>query len=141
MQPWEAERDQRGDRYCRNNTAMADLQMSRFTALPSAQMQLMLRDDLFRVELDIVGGDEMFYSKKRTWESNKNDIRICRMKGKHESSWHITATCQSAGECGGVDGEEKGVTQVVKQSAVHGLKVKLRTTDEKQMQNVEPPQF
>ncbi|CAL8254487.1 unnamed protein product [Merluccius merluccius] len=26
----------------------------------------------------------MFYSKKRTWESNKNDIRICRMKGKHE---------------------------------------------------------
>ncbi|KAG7235701.1 hypothetical protein INR49_002331 [Caranx melampygus] len=42
------------------------------------------RDDLFRVELDIVAGDEMFYSKKRTWESNKNDIRICRMKGKHE---------------------------------------------------------
>ncbi|KAM9831842.1 semaphorin-6B [Neosynchiropus ocellatus] len=41
------------------------------------------RDDLFRVELDIVAGDEMFYSKKRTWESNKNDIRICRMKGKH----------------------------------------------------------
>ncbi|XP_071400455.1 semaphorin-6B-like, partial [Centroberyx affinis] len=42
------------------------------------------RDDLFRVELDNVAGDEMFYSKKRTWESNKNDIRICRMKGKHE---------------------------------------------------------
>ncbi|XP_030640339.1 semaphorin-6B [Chanos chanos] len=42
------------------------------------------RDDLFRVELDNVVGDEMFYSKKRTWESNKNDIRICRMKGKHE---------------------------------------------------------
>uniref|UniRef100_A0A8C9WCG2 Semaphorin 6B n=1 Tax=Scleropages formosus TaxID=113540 RepID=A0A8C9WCG2_SCLFO len=40
--------------------------------------------DLFRVELDNVAGDEMFYSKKRTWESNKNDIRICRMKGKHE---------------------------------------------------------
>ncbi len=55
-------------------------------------------------------GEEMFYSKvrtdnthlmlemnspsllkfpllqKRTWESNKNDIRICRMKGKHEVS-------------------------------------------------------
>ncbi|XP_051759251.1 semaphorin-6B [Ctenopharyngodon idella] len=42
------------------------------------------RDDLFRVELDNVVGEEMFYSKKRTWESNKNDIRICRMKGKHE---------------------------------------------------------
>ncbi|KAI3368290.1 hypothetical protein L3Q82_008002 [Scortum barcoo] len=45
------------------------------------------RDDLFRVELDIVAGDEMFYSKRTniTWESNKkNDIRICRMKGKHE---------------------------------------------------------
>ncbi|XP_061634602.1 semaphorin-6B-like isoform X3 [Phyllopteryx taeniolatus] len=42
------------------------------------------RDDLFRVELDIAAADEMFYSKKRTWESNKNDIRICRMKGKHE---------------------------------------------------------
>ncbi|XP_048844856.1 semaphorin-6B-like isoform X1 [Brienomyrus brachyistius] len=42
------------------------------------------RDDLFRVELDNVAGDEMFYSKRRTWESNKNDIRICRMKGKHE---------------------------------------------------------
>ncbi|KAG7488224.1 hypothetical protein MATL_G00030230 [Megalops atlanticus] len=42
------------------------------------------RDELFRVELDNVVGDEMFYSKKRTWESNKNDIRICRMKGKHE---------------------------------------------------------
>ncbi|MEQ2291909.1 hypothetical protein AMECASPLE_017693, partial [Ameca splendens] len=42
------------------------------------------RDDLFRVELDNSAGDEMFYSKKRTWESNKNDIRICRMKGKHE---------------------------------------------------------
>ncbi|XP_062371582.1 semaphorin-6B [Sardina pilchardus] len=42
------------------------------------------RDDLFRVELDNVMGDEMFYSKKRTWESNKNDIRVCRMKGKHE---------------------------------------------------------
>ncbi|XP_036435495.1 semaphorin-6B [Colossoma macropomum] len=42
------------------------------------------RDDLFRVELDNVVGDEMFYSKKRTWESNRNDIRICRMKGKHE---------------------------------------------------------
>ncbi|XP_055717442.1 semaphorin-6B isoform X5 [Salvelinus fontinalis] len=42
------------------------------------------RDDLFRVELDNVAGDEMFYSKKRTWESNKNDIRTCRMKGKHE---------------------------------------------------------
>ncbi|XP_049341673.1 semaphorin-6B isoform X1 [Astyanax mexicanus] len=43
------------------------------------------RDDLFRVELDNVVGDEMFYSKKRTWESNKNDISICRMKGKHEN--------------------------------------------------------
>ncbi|KTG36363.1 hypothetical protein cypCar_00004722 [Cyprinus carpio] len=47
------------------------------------------RDDLFRVELDNVVGEEMFYNKfpllqKRTWESNKNDIRICRMKGKHE---------------------------------------------------------
>ncbi|KAL1022950.1 hypothetical protein UPYG_G00034620 [Umbra pygmaea] len=42
------------------------------------------RDDLFRVELDSVAGDEMFYSKKRTWESNRNDIRTCRMKGKHE---------------------------------------------------------
>uniref|UniRef100_A0A3P8UPE6 Semaphorin 6B n=1 Tax=Cynoglossus semilaevis TaxID=244447 RepID=A0A3P8UPE6_CYNSE len=41
-------------------------------------------DDLYRVELDIVVGDEMFYSKKRIWESNKNDIRICKMKGKHE---------------------------------------------------------
>ncbi|XP_071217272.1 semaphorin-6B-like [Salvelinus alpinus] len=42
------------------------------------------RDDLYRVELDNMSGDEMFYSKKRTWESNKNDIRVCRMKGKHE---------------------------------------------------------
>uniref|UniRef100_H2MP97 Semaphorin-6B n=2 Tax=Oryzias latipes TaxID=8090 RepID=H2MP97_ORYLA len=42
------------------------------------------RDDLFRVELDTVVEEEMFYSKKRTWESNKNDIKICRMKGKHE---------------------------------------------------------
>ncbi|KAF7695608.1 hypothetical protein HF521_007331 [Silurus meridionalis] len=42
------------------------------------------RDDLFRVELDNMLGDEMFYSKKRTWESNRNDIKICRMKGKHE---------------------------------------------------------
>ncbi|KAG7332771.1 hypothetical protein KOW79_004605 [Hemibagrus wyckioides] len=42
------------------------------------------RDDLFRVELDNMVGDEMFYSKKRTWESNKNDIKICKMKGKHE---------------------------------------------------------
>ncbi|XP_030220550.1 sema domain, transmembrane domain (TM), and cytoplasmic domain, (semaphorin) 6Ba [Gadus morhua] len=42
------------------------------------------RDDLYRVELDNMVGDEMFYSKKRTWESNKNDIRVCRMKGKHE---------------------------------------------------------
>ncbi|KAJ8271110.1 hypothetical protein GJAV_G00122870 [Gymnothorax javanicus] len=42
------------------------------------------RDDLFRVELDNVAGDEMFFSKKRAWESNKNDIRICRMKGKQE---------------------------------------------------------
>lgn len=25
-----------------------------------------------------------FLLQKRTWESNKNDIRICRMKGKHE---------------------------------------------------------
>uniref|UniRef100_A0A3P8W4F9 Sema domain, transmembrane domain (TM), and cytoplasmic domain, (semaphorin) 6Ba n=1 Tax=Cynoglossus semilaevis TaxID=244447 RepID=A0A3P8W4F9_CYNSE len=41
-------------------------------------------DDLYRVELDNMAGDEMFYSKKRTWESNKNDIRVCRMKGKHE---------------------------------------------------------
>ncbi|KAI4872714.1 hypothetical protein NFI96_014379 [Prochilodus magdalenae] len=46
--------------------------------------QTLTRDDLFRVELDNVVGDEMFYSKKRTWESNRNDIRICRMKGKHE---------------------------------------------------------
>ncbi|XP_061086015.1 semaphorin-6B-like [Conger conger] len=43
------------------------------------------RDDLFRLELDNVVGDEMFYSKKRSWESNRNDIRICRMKGKQES--------------------------------------------------------
>ncbi|XP_062337815.1 sema domain, transmembrane domain (TM), and cytoplasmic domain, (semaphorin) 6Ba [Osmerus eperlanus] len=43
------------------------------------------RDDLYRVELDNnMSGEEMFYSKKRTWESNKNDIRVCRMKGKHE---------------------------------------------------------
>ncbi|XP_006639960.2 semaphorin-6B [Lepisosteus oculatus] len=42
------------------------------------------RDDLFRVDLDGVAGEEMFYSKKRTWEPNKNDIRVCRMKGKHE---------------------------------------------------------
>ncbi|KAJ8274164.1 hypothetical protein COCON_G00087890 [Conger conger] len=42
------------------------------------------RDDLFRLELDNVVGDEMFYSKKRSWESNRNDIRICRMKGKQE---------------------------------------------------------
>ncbi|XP_062854905.1 semaphorin-6B [Trichomycterus rosablanca] len=46
------------------------------------------RDDLFRVELDSVVGDEMFYSKKRTWESNKNDIKICRMKGKREDECH-----------------------------------------------------
>lgn len=25
-----------------------------------------------------------FLWQKRTWESNKNDIRVCRMKGKHE---------------------------------------------------------
>lgn len=25
-----------------------------------------------------------FLLQKRTWESNKNDIRVCRMKGKHE---------------------------------------------------------
>lgn len=25
-----------------------------------------------------------FFWQKRTWESNKNDIRVCRMKGKHE---------------------------------------------------------
>ncbi|XP_061550379.1 semaphorin-6B-like [Phycodurus eques] len=57
------------------------------------------RDDLYRVELDNLAGDEMFYSKKRTWESNKNDIRVCRMKGKHEGSlsraravpWNIDA--------------------------------------------------
>uniref|UniRef100_A0A3B5LQF7 Sema domain, transmembrane domain (TM), and cytoplasmic domain, (semaphorin) 6Bb n=1 Tax=Xiphophorus couchianus TaxID=32473 RepID=A0A3B5LQF7_9TELE len=48
-------------------------------------------DDLFRVEMDNSAGDEMFYSKKRTWESNKNDIRICRMKGKHERNL-FTAT-------------------------------------------------
>uniref|UniRef100_A0AAQ6ABY4 Sema domain-containing protein n=1 Tax=Amphiprion ocellaris TaxID=80972 RepID=A0AAQ6ABY4_AMPOC len=45
---------------------------------------VLCRDDLYRVELDNMAGDEMFYSKKRTWESNKNDIRVCRMKGKHE---------------------------------------------------------
>lgn len=26
----------------------------------------------------------LLFLQKRTWESNKNDIRICRMKGKHE---------------------------------------------------------
>lgn len=109
-------------------------QTATLTASPSLALS---RDDLFRVELDSVAGDEMFYSKvsairassiafitfiwiyclllnskfpfysteeykcgaylnmfffffhfsygqKRTWESNKNDIRICRMKGKHE---------------------------------------------------------
>lgn len=25
-----------------------------------------------------------FVLQKRTWDSNKNDIRVCRMKGKHE---------------------------------------------------------
>lgn len=77
------------------------------------------RDDLYRVELDNMAGDEMFYSKvrlilpektnayahknikvlchlsfllqKRTWESNKNDIRVCRMKGKHEVKASPTA--------------------------------------------------
>ncbi|TWW57833.1 hypothetical protein D4764_07G0005520 [Takifugu flavidus] len=53
------------------------------------------RDDLFRVELDNVAGDEMFYSKKRTWESNKNDIRICRMKGKHEVRDPYSCYCGS----------------------------------------------
>lgn len=83
----------------------------------SLSLCLRVRDDLFRVELDNVVGEEMFYSKvrteththtclytyfvlemnshsllkflllqKRAWESNKNDIRICRMKGKHEVS-------------------------------------------------------
>lgn len=82
----------------------------------SLSLCLCVRDDLFRVELDNVVGEEMFYNKvrtestnththtyfmmemnspsltkfpllqKRTWESNKNDIRICRMKGKHEVS-------------------------------------------------------
>lgn len=32
MQHWEAELDQRWDRYCSNNTAMADLQISLFRA-------------------------------------------------------------------------------------------------------------
>ncbi|TRY81643.1 hypothetical protein DNTS_025970, partial [Danionella cerebrum] len=53
------------------------------------------RDDLYRVELDHVSGDEMFYSKKRTWESNKNDIRICRMKGKHELSSSAQEECRN----------------------------------------------
>ncbi|TRY95223.1 hypothetical protein DNTS_010033 [Danionella cerebrum] len=54
---------------------------------------LSARDDLFRVELDNVVGEEMFYSKKRTWESNKNDIRICRMKGKREVQSSGTSVC------------------------------------------------
>ncbi|KAK0141397.1 Semaphorin-6B [Merluccius polli] len=40
------------------------------------------RDDLYRVELDNMAGDEMFYSKKRTWESNKNDIRGVQNEGE-----------------------------------------------------------
>lgn len=31
-------------------------------------------------------------SQKRTWESNKNDIRVCRMKGKHEVKSSYTTT-------------------------------------------------
>ncbi|XP_041086114.1 semaphorin-6B-like [Polyodon spathula] len=42
------------------------------------------RDDLYRVDLDVLVGEEMFYSRKHTWKSNQNDIRVCRMKGKHE---------------------------------------------------------
>lgn len=91
---------------------------------------VLCRDDLYRVELDNMAGDEMFYSKvrlillhppntkpkmhsklithtrsyqihpdcgsflrqKRTWESNKNDIRVCRMKGKHEVQCSCTTT-------------------------------------------------
>ncbi|XP_058870087.1 semaphorin-6B isoform X2 [Acipenser ruthenus] len=43
------------------------------------------RDDLYRVDLDVLVGEEMFYSRKHTWKSNQNDIRVCRMKGKHET--------------------------------------------------------
>ena len=34
-----------------------------------------------------------FLRQKRTWESNKNDIRVCRMKGKHEVTLRSTLTC------------------------------------------------
>lgn len=33
-----------------------------------------------------------FLRQKRTWESNKNDIRVCRMKGKHEVQCSCTTT-------------------------------------------------
>ncbi|XP_029105065.1 semaphorin-6B-like isoform X1 [Scleropages formosus] len=67
----------------RSSTRQESLHVQRILKV-NRTLYIGARDDLFRVELDNVAGDEMFYSKKRTWESNKNDIRICRMKGKHE---------------------------------------------------------
>lgn len=50
-----------------------------------ARSRAAMRDALFRndwcTENKRVAGCDL---QKRTWESNKNDIRICRMKGKHE---------------------------------------------------------
>lgn len=40
----------------------------------SLTVSLSGRDDLFRVELDIVAGDEMFYSKVSTFWTDSNSI-------------------------------------------------------------------
>lgn len=59
-------------RWARIWTAMA--------ALPASLWRHRLEMALWYGEKHAVGCD----LQKRTWESNKNDIRICRMKGKHE---------------------------------------------------------
>ncbi|XP_068942878.1 semaphorin-6B [Petaurus breviceps papuanus] len=42
------------------------------------------RDNLYRVELEPPTASELRYHRKLTWQSNPNDINICRMKGKQE---------------------------------------------------------
>ncbi|KAM3852396.1 LOW QUALITY PROTEIN: semaphorin-6B [Vipera latastei] len=43
------------------------------------------RDNLYRISLESATAGEMRYHRKMTWRSNKHDINICHMKGKHEA--------------------------------------------------------
>lgn len=106
MQHREAELDQRWDRYYRNNTAMADLQISPFRARPFVEIKPKLQIHPSRYRgLDQYAGVSCYCSclaqLSFSWYFHRNIQGYCRiisrLRVRGSSVWNIMNTCTVLG--------------------------------------------